>query len=112
MINTLIFVPIFQLELTHSAMPPKGSEGFQINKCSYGPTTTQQQAHNRTPAGFFKIYPCTESIKTKTQTQNTQVLCKREANQIKSIQIPISERMAIYQHHNHSTKHKTTLVKD
>ena len=56
---------------------------------------------------IFKIYPSTELIKTKTQTQNTQVLCKKEANQINSIQIPISERRAIYQHHNHSTKHKS-----
>ena len=48
-------------------MPPKHSEGFQINKCSYGPTTMQHQAHNRTPAGFSK-YLDTESIKTKTQT--------------------------------------------
>jgi hypothetical protein len=58
----------FQLELTHSAMPPKHSEGFQIILtiiglspthlatppkrpkgfqliCSYGPTTTQQQGY-------------------------------------------------------------------
>ena len=37
----------------HSATPPKRSEGFDI--CNYGLTTTQQQAHNRTPAGFSNI---------------------------------------------------------
>ena len=53
MINTLSFVSIFQLELTHSATSPKRSEGFLTNNCSYGPTTTQQQIHNRIPAGFM-----------------------------------------------------------
>ena len=42
---------IYGLSPTHSARPPKPSKGFQ-QQCSYGPTTTQQQAHNRTPAGF------------------------------------------------------------
>ena len=32
-------------------LPPKCPEEI-IKRCSYGPTTTQQQAHNRTPAGF------------------------------------------------------------
>ena len=48
-------VSIFQLELTHSATLLKRSEGFKSIKCSYGPTTTQQQAHNRTPAGFYEF---------------------------------------------------------
>ena len=95
MISTLNFVSIFQLELTHSAMPPKHSERFQINKCSYGPTTTQQQAHNRTPAGFLNFIQALNQLKPKLKLR-TQVLCKREANQINSIQIPLSERRAIY----------------
>ena len=48
-------VSIFQLELTHSATLLKRSEGFKSTKCSYGPTTTQQQAHNITPAGFYEF---------------------------------------------------------
>ena len=63
MINTLNFVSTFQLELTHSAMPPKRSEGFQIKKCSYGPT--QQQAHNRTSAGFSKFIQALNQLKPK-----------------------------------------------
>ena len=49
---------IYGLSPTHSATPLKRSEGFDI--CNYGLTTTQQQAHNRTPAGF--------SNKSQTQT--------------------------------------------
>jgi len=33
------------------------AHGFLVvlqNLCSYGPTTTQQQVHNRTPVGFTK----------------------------------------------------------
>ena len=41
---------IYGLPPMHSATPPKCSEGFDI--CNYGLTTTQQQAHNKTPAGF------------------------------------------------------------
>ena len=67
MINHFLkYVSIFQLELTHSATPPKRSEGFKFTKCSYGPTTTQQQAHNRTPAGF-KILSNNNSSQHHTQ---------------------------------------------
>ena len=45
--------------MTHSATPPKCSEGFEI--CNYGLTTTQQQAHNRTPAGFSNKFQNTNN---------------------------------------------------
>ena len=43
----------------HSATPPKCSEGFEI--CNYGLTTTQQQAHNITPAGFSNKFSNTNN---------------------------------------------------
>jgi len=61
---------IFGLSPTHSATPPKRSEGFSII-CSYGPTTTQQQVHNRTPAGF------TSNLKFKDQTSTKLTLDSR-----------------------------------
>ena len=56
---------IYGLSPTHSAMPPKCSEGFDI--CNYGLTTTQQQAHNRTPAGFLNKFQTQEIIQTSTR---------------------------------------------
>ena len=52
---------------SHSAMPPKRSEGFDI--CNYSLTATQQQAHNRTPAGFSNKFQ-TQTI-TQTSTRLT-----------------------------------------
>ena len=52
-------------------MPPKHPEGF-IKKCSYGPTTTQQQAHNRTPAGFNKTIFQTQTITSNFSQAHTK----------------------------------------
>ena len=56
---------IYGLSPTHSAMPPKCSEGF--DNCNYGLTTTQQQAHNRTPAGFSNKFQTQATIQTSTR---------------------------------------------
>ena len=104
-------VSIFQLELTHSATPPKRSEGFKFNKCSYGPTTTQQQAHNRTPAGFSKFIQALNQLNPKLKLRTYSSLQEKgKSNKFNTN--PKSERRANYQLHNHSTKHKTTLVRD
>ena len=53
---------IYGLSPTHSATPPKCSEGSDT--CNYGLTTTQQQAHNRNSAGFLNKFQTQVIIKT------------------------------------------------
>ena len=60
----------------------------------------------------FQIYPSNELLQNQNSNLEHTSSLQERGNQINSIQIPISEKRAIYQHHNHSTKHKTTLVKD
>ena len=55
------------------------AHGFLVvlqNLCSYGPTTTQQRAHNRTPAGFTNCFQYTH---THTQVQNSASLHLRQS---------------------------------
>ena len=61
----------------HTQKSPRLPSGLQ-RLCSYGPTTTQQQAHNRTPAGFTNHFQYTHTH-THTQVQNSASLHLRQS---------------------------------
>jgi hypothetical protein len=60
---------------------------FIANKCSYGPTTTQQRIHNRIPAGFIPtINSKINQLNTNSDLELFKSFVRDSKNQINSIQ--------------------------